>query len=325
MRKLLCSGIAMASLTAISCSQTITETFGTGANAFSIDFVQVGSPGNAGNNTSYYSDVGRVNYVYNIGKYEVSREMLIKANNLGGLGIPLVSMSGFGGNTPYIPATGNYWTEAAKFVNWLNTSTGNAVAYKFVGSSFGLWNLGNTGFNSQNPYRNTQAKYFLPNLDEWYKAAYYDPTKSGSGGYWKFATASDVAPSPVSGGTAQDTAVYEQPYFSNPADITDAGGLSYFGTMAQSGNAWEWIETAYDGVNDFALEEKFRMGGSWGSDGLGSDFLSDESFNYYPAEVPDEYRNVAIGFRIASVPEPSAVSLLAVGLGGLAMMRRRRA
>ena len=305
-------------------AQLVTESFGSGANAFSMDFVTIGSPGNAGNNTSFYSDVGRVNYVYNIGKHEVSREILTKANNLGGLGIPLVSMSGFGGNTPYIPATGNYWTEAAKFVNWLNLSAGKSAAYKFSGSSFALWNPGDSGYNAQNPYRNLQAKYFLPNLDEWYKAAYYDPTKSGSGGYWKFATASDVAPSPVSGGTAQDTAVYDQPYFSNPADITNAGGLSYYGTMAQSGNAWEWIETAYDGVNDSAQEGKFRLGGSWGSDGLGSDFLSDESFNYYPAEVPDEYRNVAIGFRVAMIPEPSSLSLLAVSAFTIFLAKRKR-
>ena len=31
-----------------------------------------------------------------------------------------------------------------------------------------------------------------------------------------------------------------------------------------------------------------------------------------------------LGLRVAAVPEPSALSLLAVGLGGLAMMRRRR-
>jgi hypothetical protein len=31
-----------------------------------------------------------------------------------------------------------------------------------------------------------------------------------------------------------------------------------------------------------------------------------------------------LGLRVAAVPEPSAVSLLAVGLGGLAMLRRRR-
>jgi hypothetical protein len=32
-----------------------------------------------------------------------------------------------------------------------------------------------------------------------------------------------------------------------------------------------------------------------------------------------------LGLRVAAVPEPSAVSLLAIGLGGLAVMRRRRA
>jgi hypothetical protein len=31
-----------------------------------------------------------------------------------------------------------------------------------------------------------------------------------------------------------------------------------------------------------------------------------------------------LGFRVESVPEPSALSLLAIGLGGLALMRRRR-
>ena len=34
--------------------------------------------------------------------------------------------------------------------------------------------------------------------------------------------------------------------------------------------------------------------------------------------------NEAISSTLTSVPEPSALSLLAIGLGGLAMMRRRR-
>jgi hypothetical protein len=320
MRRLL-AFLVLSSLSAQA--QTITETFGSGTNQFSIDFVHIGNPGNAGNTTLSYSNVGRVDYAYNIGKFEISREVLAKANSAGGLGIPLVDMSGFGGNTPFIPATGNYWTEAARFVNWLNLSSGNSAAYKFTGSSFSLWNSGDIGFNPQNPYRNTQAKYFLPSLDEWYKAAYYDPNKSSTGGFWKFATGSDNAPTAVSGGDLQGTAVYNQPYFSNPADVTNAGGLSAYGTMAQSGNAWEWIETAYDGVNDSALEDRFRLGGSWGSDGIGSELLSSDSYNYYPSEVPDVSRNVAIGFRVASVPEPSSLSLLLAG-GVVALARRRK-
>jgi hypothetical protein len=45
------------------------------------------------------------------------------------------------------------------------------------------------------------------------------------------------------------------------------------------------------------------------------------------ADVPTRTWGIPDGelsFRIVSVPEPSALSLLAVGLGGLAMMRRRR-
>jgi|LakMenE18May11ns_1017448.scaffolds.fasta_scaffold9843873_1 hypothetical protein len=43
------------------------------------------------------------------------------------------------------------------------------------------------------------ARYWVPSENEWYKAAYYDPNKSGSGvgGYWSYATQSDTAPSRV--------------------------------------------------------------------------------------------------------------------------------
>jgi hypothetical protein len=32
---------------------------------------------------------------------------------------------------------------------------------------------------------------FLPTENEWYKAAYYDPTKGGTGGYWLYAVRAD--------------------------------------------------------------------------------------------------------------------------------------
>ena len=43
-----------------------------------------------------------------------------------------------GGNGPNKPAAGISWLEAAKFVNWLNKSTGHTPAYKFgAGGAFG--------------------------------------------------------------------------------------------------------------------------------------------------------------------------------------------
>ena len=40
--------------------------------------------------------------------------------------------------------------------------------------------------------RNTGATYFIPSENEWYKAAYYNPT---NGTYWTYPTQSNTAPS----------------------------------------------------------------------------------------------------------------------------------
>ena len=72
-------------------------------------------------------------------------------------------------------------------------------------------------------------------MDEWFKAAYYDPTANGGvGSYWRLPTGSNSAPVP--GGTAEGTAVYNQPSSQGPADIDNAGGLSPYGIMGMGGN-----------------------------------------------------------------------------------------
>ena len=76
-----------------------------------------------------------------------------------------------------------------------------------------LWVVGEEGFDPANPFRNSQALYFLPSLNEWVKAARYDPNANdGAGGYWDFPTGSDAEPTPVASGTAADTAVYNLPF-----------------------------------------------------------------------------------------------------------------
>ncbi|MCX5954038.1 MAG: SUMF1/EgtB/PvdO family nonheme iron enzyme [Cyanobacteria bacterium] len=83
----------------------------------------------------------------------------------------------------------------------------------------------------------------MPSYNEWYKAAFYDPNKSGGAGYWNYATGSDSAPTSVTGGTNANTAVYNQ---TAPADVTNAGGLSAYGVMSLNGNAREWEESSCD-------------------------------------------------------------------------------
>ena len=74
-------------LSQIAKSQTITESFGSGVNQFSIDFVEIGNPGNSADTNGSPSPAGSVSYVYNIGKYEISRGIIEKVNAAGGLGI----------------------------------------------------------------------------------------------------------------------------------------------------------------------------------------------------------------------------------------------
>jgi formylglycine-generating enzyme len=291
-------------------AESLLETFGTGANTFTMEFVTIGNPNNAADTTGTPSPVGSVAYTYNLGKYEVNRYMVDKSNAAGSLGITMAEMGSYGGNGANRPATGISWNEAAKFVNYLNTSTGGTAAYKFVGGTFQLWSAGDAGYNANNMFRNSLAKFVIASSDEWYKGAY-----GNLNGTWNnYPTGSDSAPTSVSGGTVANTAVY---YQSGPADINNAGGLSAYETMGQGGNVWEWNESTYDGSNNIADWGRVIRGGSWDSS---SGVLSG---SYRSIQYPTDESN-SYGFRVASVPEPSALSLLAIGLGGLALVRRRK-
>ena len=80
---------------------------------------------------------------------------------------------------------------------------------------------------------------------------------------------------------------------------------------------WEWNETAYDGTNNTAGENRERRGGSWGTSG--SSFLA-ASFRYSSSPTDEDSR---YGFRVASVPEPSTGLLVLLGLSGLLLKRRK--
>lgn len=131
------------------------------------------------------------------------------------------------------PAANISWYEAAAFVNWLNTTTGNQAAYDLTFSngswSMNLWSSGQAWTaGGENPYRHKDAYYFLPSENEWYKAAYYNP---GGTNYFDYPTGSDADPTAVAGGTNAGTAVYGSAGGGWPAGVNNAGGLSPYLTM----------------------------------------------------------------------------------------------
>jgi len=286
------------------------DTFGSGGNTFTLDFVTVGNTNNAADTTGY----GSVTYNYRMGKYEVSQANI---ENAAASGLANVFAFAWTGNQPAAYIT---WYEAAAFVNWLNTSTGRQAAYNltFSGSwSMSLWSSTNAWtLGGTNLYRHKDAYYFLPSENEWYKAAFYNPAGAN---YFDYATASDTAPTPVTGGTSANTAIFNNNNTpAAPAVVTNAGGLSPYGTMAQNGNVWDWIESAFDGTNDSATENRAVGGGNFAA------IISQlNATNRQTANPISE--NTSFGFRVASVPEPSTYALLLMtGAGALYAWGRRR-
>jgi formylglycine-generating enzyme required for sulfatase activity len=127
---------------------------------------------------------------------------------------------------------------------------------------------------------------------------------------------SDSAPASISSGT--NGAVYGGQ--TGPADIDQAGGLSAYGTMAQSGNVWEWNETAFDLNNNDPGEGRILRGGSWGDTFSGDPYIT--SSDLLSATTSENW-SYAFGFRVAMIPEPSSLSLLVAG-GAVLMAGRRR-
>ena len=81
---------------------------------------------------------------------------------------------------------------------------------------------------------------------------------------------------------------------------------------------WEWMETAYDGINNTAGEGRELRGGRYSS---ANNTLADsyrDSNSYLPT-----FQWYDMGFRVASVPEPSTGLLVVLGLGGLLLKRRK--
>jgi len=316
MKRLLCGMLVFVALPLANVCRA--DVFGNGANSFEIEFVTIGDPGNPADMTGDPNPAGSVPYTYRIGKYEVSESMINRANaqstaDGNPLGITIDSRG------PHKPATSVSWFEAARFVNSLNTSTGHVPAYKFdANGEFQLWEPSDAGFDPQNLFRNRLAFYLLPTADEWYKAAFFDPT---SDTWFDFPNGSNMAPVPVASGTAPGTAVFDQPFEQGPADIMFAGGPSPFGTVAQAGNVWEWEETEVDLLNDDPLAVRGFRGSDWNLTS-GDPIGLSSSFRHF-IQLPG--RSVAdIGFRVASIiPEPTSFWLVACGVWTVLLITRQ--
>ena len=311
------------------------------AASVTIDYVSVGHAGNAADSTGY----GAVAYAYQIGKYEVTNAQYTAFLNAvnptgsgtGGVGPNGIYNTNMGSNsrggityTPDAVSGAKYtirtsmgdkpvnfvsWYDSARFTNWMNNGQGTGS------TETGAYTLsGNTGIIT----KNVGATVYIPSEDEWYKAAYYDPTPGAGGGdnYWTYATQSDTVPTVASADSTGDitnpganVANYNDAadWNSQNGNVTTVGSAAannYFGTADQGGNLHEWNDAVIDGST------RGLRGASWN----GSEIILSSSYrrNNVPTLEGD-----AAGFRVASVPEPTSL-LLSMLAGGMMLIRRKR-
>jgi formylglycine-generating enzyme required for sulfatase activity len=319
------------------------------ASALTMETVTIGNPGNPNDSTGY----GAVATTYAIGKYEVTlnqyREFLeaVAVTDTYGLYNPSmgtnlniagISRGGSPGSYTYSvigdgnrPVTHVSWYDAARFSNWL--SNGQPTGLQTVGTTeSGSYTLtGNTGLISYNG----TGLYRLPSESEWYKAAYYQPFTAGgdTDGYWLYPTGSNAIPNSRNGSVSDaNSGNFRRSVLPNPDGVNDGYAVSgstsysssqqyltpvgaftqadsYYGTFDQGGNVFEW--------NDAIISSSRGLrGGSWGGFELG--LLSSLRSNGDPSG-----ESADVGFRIATVPEPT-VSVSLMLAGGLLLSRRKR-
>jgi formylglycine-generating enzyme required for sulfatase activity len=308
------------------------------------DWATIGNPGNAPD-SSPQGSVGAVDYVFQISKFEVTNAQYAEflnavdptgANSLGLYDSNMTTNAAGGGITfirraadglKYLPQVGkenkpviavNYF-DVMRFTNWLHNGQGQGS------TETGAYIVA----DGISEVRSTQAKYHIPNENEWYKAAYHK-NDGATGNYWIYPTSTDAVPfsdqppgadAPDQSNTAnfsEDDRIangYNDGYAVTASDnfvvgptyTTDVGAYwassSPYGTFDQGGNVFEWTE---------GVPGSFRAmrGGNWvygeGARALMGSFRLEQT-------SPFEF-GVGSGFRVARrVPEPASAMLLAIG------------
>jgi formylglycine-generating enzyme required for sulfatase activity len=170
----------------------------------------------------------------------------------------------------------------------------------------------------------------LPDENEWYKAAYYDPNKGGSGvgGYHTYSTTGSVLTNggrsdTMDGTRANHLSLYYNDvnggngtYRLNPVNFYETYASAY-GAVDMTGNVWEWADSPHETYTT----NRVVRGASYGN--YDTNLAAGLSrTDYTPGRWDDNF-----GIRVASlapIPEPSTYGMIGGALVGLLCLLRRK-
>jgi formylglycine-generating enzyme required for sulfatase activity len=303
---------------------------------YGLDWVTVGAPGNRATlpseAPSFPDPMGAVDYEFRITRTPVTASQWLEfveayapyldaTTQVGSTFTGLFIHRRSGGPAPrYEISPGKEqfpvdpaWHYAATYCNWLhNGKAREQWAFETGAYDISTFYVRPDRTRADQRERSPGAQFFLPDLDEWTKAVYYDPDRYGPGdeGYWLYPNASQeplVSGGPgapaaqTSAGTGELVAVGQYPEVTAPWGLLDASGGTY-----------EWIEDVY------REDGKYRrlVSSSIGGDPWHEDRIDMRLYKFAPHEP-------GIGFRIAAaIPAPGCGALV-IGLAFLVISRSR--
>lgn len=250
------------------------------AAGLDIEWVTVGDPGNPSDATT---GRGSVADVFQISKHEVTRGQYaaflsaVAATDPrglwhGGLGIERTSADGklsYAVKAPHdrLPVSNVTFVDAMRFANWLHHTQPGAPAdaepAPAVITETGAYDMAAGGGLAP---RSPKARAWIPDENEWYKAAYHQPQAAGgpAGHYWRYPTRSDTQPTPRKAGAPgpnDATFMSHESDYHAPLPVGSfPNATSHHGTLDQGGNVWEWVETTV-----FDTKRMLRGGSALGS------------------------------------------------------------
>ncbi|MDP6637178.1 MAG: SUMF1/EgtB/PvdO family nonheme iron enzyme [Phycisphaerae bacterium] len=324
---------------------------GSTALAADIKTVSVGDVGNPADVRYESPGYGAVNYEYKIGKYEVTVGQYCEFLNAVGktdtyglyntkmwsfdFGCKIQRLGDPGGYTYRVPDPNrvnrpvNYvsWGDAARFANWLHNDQ-PAGPQDRDSTEDGAYRLDGATSNEALIAIERKAgwKWAIASEDEWFKAAYYNPS---TGLYYDYPTG-DTAPGYVNDSgalsgtgdpfTEDGTDPGNYATYDGDGGIDGIGGPYYatevgewensyspYGTFDQGGNVREW--------NEGIIIDSFRgmRGGSFA-------YVVPALRAVFRYDGPPTDENSVVGFRVSRIPEPAAMAILMAG--GVAIFRR---
>jgi sulfatase modifying factor 1 len=313
------------------------------------------SVGNADNAPEPSTKFGAVEYEFKLGEYLVTIEQyctflnavaqtdtymlynermasdpniagIARSGANGSFSYSVVDNDGYSGNRPISYVS---FFDAARFANWMSNGqpigpqderSTEAGAYPLFGATDGVV----PAKSAVNPNTGEPPSFYLPLEDEWYKAAFYDPSlNDGAGGYWTYATRNNTAPGnrvgpDVNAANYIANSLYsvtqsveykaDENYLSEVGAFTNSP--SSYGTFDQQGLLGEW-----NNVDGQASSSMGTRGSFWAAASAG---LRGWAYTNAAQESND------LGFRVASPqgvgdatvgsPQPPSIAAPQVGL-----------